>query len=484
MEKDFIVAIELGSSKVTGIAGQKQPDGSISVLAIVKEPSTTFIRKGVVYNIDKTSQCLQDIIKRLEAQLATRITQVFVGVGGQSLRSVRNTISRQLPADTIISQNMVTELVDEDWNVNYDDYKILEVAEQEYRVDTQLQLDPIGIRASKLEGNFLNILQRVSFFQNLNHCFEQANINVADMYLAPLALADAVLTETERRSGCVLVDIGAGTTTVSVYSKNVLRHLAVIPLGSANVSKDLESLAIDEHDAEQMKLKYASAFTENNDIDTTLKYSVNPDHQVESRNFIEVVEARMEEIIENVRYQIPSEYYDKLHGGIIITGGGAMMKDIDKAFSIHTHIEKVRVAKTVNFTVNTRTPELQNSMNSATLNTALALLAKGNINCAGKPINNTLFPEGTDEEETPQKPERKPRSKTEADPGVILTQQEEQKAAEEARRKKEEEERLAREAEEERLRQEAEERRRNSRWNKLKRGAHNFWNNIVSAPDE
>ena len=160
-----------------------------------------------------------------------------------------------------------------------------------------------------------------------------------------------------------------------------------------------------------------------------------------------------------------------------------MMKDIDKAFSIHTHIDKVRVAKTVNFTVNTNIDAVR--QHNATLNTALALLAKGNINCAGKPINNTLFPESNDEEEeVPQKPERKPRSKTEADPGVILTQQEEQKAAEEARRKKEEEERLAREAEEERLRQEAEERRRNSRWNKLKRGAHNFWNNIVSAPDE
>jgi len=406
---------------------------------------------------------------------------VFVGVGGQSLRSVRNTISRELPPDTIISQNMVTELVDEDWNVNYDDQKILEVAEQEYRVDTQLQLDPIGIRANKLEGNFLNILQRVSFFQNLNHCFEQAAINVADMYLAPLALADAVLTETERRSGCVLVDIGAGTTTVSVYSKNVLRHLAVIPLGSANVSKDLESLSIDERDAEQMKLKYASAFTENNDIDTTLKYSVTPDHQIDSRNFIEVVEARMEEIIENVRYQIPSEFYDKLHGGIILTGGGAMMKDIEKAFSIHTHIDKIRVARTVNFTVNSSIDAVKQQ--NATLNTVLGLLAKGNINCAGKAINNNLFDDSNDDD-VPQKPERKPRSKTETDPGVILTQQEEQKAAEEARRKKEEEERLAREAEEQRLREEAEERRRNSKWNKFKRGAENLWHNIVSAPDE
>jgi len=480
-QKDFIVAIEFGSSKITGIAGQKKPDGSISVLAMVKEDSSSFIHKGYVFNIDKTAQCLQSIIKKLEAQLKTRIVQVFVGVGGQSLRSVRNTIGRDLPADSIITQEMVVELMDANWNLDYPEQKILDVAEQEYKIDSHLQMDPVGIRATRLEGNFLNILIRKTFFLNLNRCFEQAGIKVAEMYLAPLALANAVLTEAEKRSGCALVDIGADTTTVSVFWKNVLRHLAVIPLGSNNITKDIASLQMEESDAEQMKLKYASAFTENNDIDTTLKYSVTPDHQIDSRNFIEVVEARMEEIIENVRYQIPSEFYDKLHGGIILTGGGAMMKDIEKAFSIHTHIDKIRVARTVNFTVNSSIDAVKQQ--NATLNTVLGLLAKGNINCAGKAINNNLFDDSNDDD-VPQKPERKPRSKTETDPGVILTQQEEQKAAEEARRKKEEEERLAREAEEQRLREEAEERRRNSKWNKFKRGAENLWHNIVSAPDE
>ena len=169
--KDFIVAIELGSSKVTGIAGQKRPDGSISVLSLVREDSSSFIRKGVVYNIDKTAQCLTSIIKKMETQLHTRITQVFVGVGGQSIRSVKNTIVKDLPADTIITQEMVVELMDGNWGLDYPDQKILDVAEQEYRVDTNLQMDPVGIRANRLEGNFLNILERKAFFQNLNKCF-------------------------------------------------------------------------------------------------------------------------------------------------------------------------------------------------------------------------------------------------------------------------------------------------------------------------
>ncbi len=182
----------------------------------------------------------------------------------------------------------------------------------------QFQLDPVGIQCNRIEGNFLNILQRKSFYANLNKCFETAGINIAELYLAPLALADSVLTEAERRSGCALVDLGADTTTVSVYSKNILRHLAVIPLGANNITKDIASLQMEESDAEKMKLKYASAFTENNDIDNNMKYSIDQDRQVETRKFIEIVEGRLEEIIANVWCQVPEEFCDKLLGGIII----------------------------------------------------------------------------------------------------------------------------------------------------------------------
>jgi len=482
--KDFIVAIELGSSKVTGIAGQKKPDGSISVLALVKEDSSSFIRKGVVYNIDKTAQCLTNMVKKLEAQLKTRITQVFVGVGGQSIRSVKNTVVKDLPADSIITQEMVVELMDTNWNLDYPDQKILDVAEQEYRVDSQLQMDPVGIRASRLEGNFLNILERTSFFQNLNKCFETANIKVADMYLAPLALANAVLTEAEKRSGCALVDIGADTTTVSVFWKNVLRHLAVIPLGSNNVTKDIASLQMEESEAEQMKLKYASAYTDNNDIDPNLKYSIDPERQVESRKFIEIVEGRMEEIIENVRYQIPADYYDKLLGGLIITGGGSNMKNIEQAFVSHTHIDKVRVAKFVNATINSSNEQVK--ARNGMYNTVLGLLAKGDINCAG----NTIDPNGNlfenEEQSTSQTPDRKPRQAYEKETGTIRTAQEEELAAEAQRRQKEEEERLRQEQErlirEEEERQAEEERRRkkeNSFWNKTKK-----WIESLASPEE
>lgn len=476
--KEFIVAIELGSSKMTGIAGQKNLDGSINVLAVVKEPSSSFIRKGVVYNIDKTAQCLTSIIRKLENQLKTGITQVYVGVGGQSIRSVKNVVSKDLPTETIISQDMVIELMDANRNMTYQDQEILDAAVQEYKVGSQFQLDPVGIQANRLEGHFLNILERKSFYRNLNKCFETAGINVAEMYLAPLALADSVLTETEKRSGCALVDIGADTTTVSVYSKNILRHLAVIPLGSNNITKDIATLQMEDSDAERMKLKYGSAYTDNNDIDNDLKYSIDSERQIESRKFIEIVEGRMEEIIENVWYQIPSEYYDKLLGGIILTGGGSNMKNIEKAFINHTHVDKIRIAKSITHTINTTNEEIK--AKNGMLNTVLGLLVKGDINCAGSAINpnGDLF-SSQKQPVHPTNEQRPARQATDIPAGVIRTEAEKQKAEEEKRRQQEEEERIKREEELKKKEEEERIRKENSTWNKLKKGILKFGKSIV-----
>ena len=483
MQKEFIVAIELGSSKMTGIAGRKNLDGSIQVLACVKENSSSFIRKGVVYNIDKTAQCLTNIISRLEKQLKTQITQVYVGVGGQSIRSLRNVISKDLAGETLVTQDMVIELMDANRNMKYPDQEILDAAVQEYKVDSQYQLDPVGIQCSHIEGNFLNILQRKAFNKNLNKCFETANIRIAELFLAPLALADSVLTETEKRSGCALVDMGADTTTVSVYSKNILRHLAVIPLGSNNITKDIASLQMEEQDAEKMKLKYASAFTDNNEIDNNMKYSIDQDRQVESRKFIEIVEGRLEEIIANVWCQVPEEYCDKLLGGIILTGGGSNMKNIEKAFQNYTHIEKIRIARFVTQTITSSIADVtaQNGM----MNTVLGLLAKGDINCAGseKDPNGDLFANQRPVIQPETLAERRARTATETPAGVIRTAEEIRRAEEEARLKKEEEERIAREKAEEEERERQRIKRENSFWNKGWKGLKNFGKKIIEEEE-
>ena len=484
MANEFIVAIELGSSNIRGIAGRKNPDGSINVLAVVTEDSSQCIRKGVVYNIAKTGQCITNIINKLKAQLKREITQVYVGVGGQSIRSVRNVIVKEFPEETMITSEMINELMDANRSMSYPDQEILDAATQEYKVDKQFQIDPVGIKATRLEGNFLNILWRKQFYDDLNTCFDKAGIAIAELYLAPLALADSVLSEAEKRGGCVLVDLGADTTTVSVYHKNILRHLAVIPLGGSNITKDIASLQIEEADAEKMKLQYGSAYTDNSDIDNSLNYPIDDERHVESRKFVDIVEARLNEIIENVWYQVPSEYADKLLGGIILTGGGSNMKNIKKAFQTHTHIDKIRIAKFVTPTI-TSSNKLVNS-HDGRMNTVLGLLVKGDMNCAGGELNSNgdLFGAGKKPGVTTADVHRTPRNPDEIGQGVVLTAAEKAKKEEEARRKREEEERRKREEEERRKREEEEERKRNSPLHKFGRKLKNFFGTMMEPEDE
>lgn len=479
MAKEFIVAIELGSSKITGIAGKKNSDGSISILAVVKEDSTSCIRKGVVFNIDKTVLCLTNIIKKLETTLKTNIARVYVGVGGQSIRSVKNVIIKDLPAETVVTQDMINELMDANRSMTYAEQEILDAATQEYKVDALYQLDPVGIPCSRLEGNFLNILWRKTFYKNLNQCLNKAGVEIAELYLAPLALADAVLTETEKRTGCALIDLGADTTTVLVYYKNILRHLAVIPLGSENITKDITSLLMEDSQAEQMKLKYASAYTDNSDIDDNKKYPIDQDRRVESRKFIEIVESRLQEIIENVFYQIPNEYADKLIGGIILTGGGSNMPNIEKAFTNQAPTEKIRIAKFVNQNINSNLPEI--TAHTGTMNTILGLLTKGDINCAGEEITADLFQSNESKHATPTPaPAKGPRSYTETS-GTGIVQTEEEKEL--LRKKKEEQEEAERKAQEEEQRRIAKEKRENSPVNKLWKSIKNFASKITEEEE-
>lgn len=390
---EFFVAIELGSSVFRGIAGKKNLDGSITVQALVKEDATQCIRKGVVNNIDKTATCLKNIVAKLSKTMKQNISHVYVGVGGQSVRSVRNVIVKDLPTETIVDGDIVDGLMDSNRGMDYPDLEILNVVTQEYKVGNQYVVDPVGIKGTRLEGNFLNIAQRKLFYSNLNEAFDKAGIAIAEIFPAPLVLADNVLSESEKRGGCVLVDLGADTTTVSVYHKSLLRHLAVIPLGGNNVTKDITALKMEEREAELLKLKHGSAYTEIADMDPALTYSIDGERTIESKQLIELVEARVEEIVQNVWHQVPAEFVSKLLGGIILTGGGSNMKNIELAFKKYTHMDKIRKARFVNLAIKSNIADI--NKHDTTLNTIISLLAKGDMNCAGGPIVHQP-PTGTD----------------------------------------------------------------------------------------
>lgn len=341
---DLIVAIELGSSKIAGAVGRKCTDGSLQVLAYAEEPVAGFVRRGVVYNIDKTAQGLSDLINRLEPELnGQTIEQVYVGVGGYTLHSELNSVERTFEEETRVSDAIITDMEETNASMRYPGHNILIMVSQEYKIGNNLLSDPVGVNCTHIEGNYLNVLARTSMMDNTKKSFEIAKVNIADDSIAPLVAADVLLTENERRQGCALIDFGADTTTISIYKGGCLRYLIVIPLGGQNITRDLCSLKLDEQEAERLKREYGLTPPEAADE----RVQLGEDRSVELRQVHEVIEARFEEILANVCHQIEiSGYADKLHAGVVCCGGGINLKGIEGALAQKPQTSKARLART------------------------------------------------------------------------------------------------------------------------------------------
>ena len=402
VEKEIIVAIEFGSSKIRGIAGCKNIDGSIQILDVEQMDARNWIRKGVVYNIDKTEMCLRNITEKLEAELDVHIARVYVGIGGKSLRTRKNTVSRQFATKTIISQELVDSLYRTNKNISYPGYEILDVIPQEYRVGIDMTTEPVGVLSNHIEGTYLNVIAKSEVKEYIVKSVEACGLEIAGFFIAPMALAESVLTETEKRSGCTLVDFGAETTTVAVYKNNLLRHLAVIPLGGNNITMDISSLQMEEEDAESLKVKYGSAFSEQSREELSKNLLINNGRTIEERTLVDIVEAREEEILGNVATQIRnSGFQDKLISGIVISGGAANLKNVDKAVANRIKSEKTRFARIVPLSLSAVRPE--QLVKDGTLNTLLSLLNVGKMNCVeAKAVEGTVEQSAEESEEVRQ----------------------------------------------------------------------------------
>ena len=275
---------------------------------------------------------------------------------------------------------------------------------------------------------------------NIRQCFRQAGYEVADYLLSPLVTANVVLAESEKRAGCALVDFGADTTTVSVYKSNILRHVAVIPLGSSNITKDITSLQIEEEDAEQLKLNYASAYTESTEEeDMNQEYVIDGKCSIRARKLEEIVEARTTEILENVSNQIKlSGYENELNAGFVITGGASRLPNLCKALTAITKIDKIRIAQSGNIELR---DEAQYVTPNGSQNTLIGLLAAGKDNCCKiDPHKSQLSWIQQQEEENEAKKKAEDERKRKED--EIKRQK-----AEEERKKQLEEERIRQEQE-------------------------------------
>ena len=341
--KQFIVAIELGSSHMTGIAGRKTSSGSIDVMAVATKDSRNCIRKGVIYNIDEAASLIRTLVAQLERTLKASVKQVYVGIGGMSVHSVLRTEQYQLGKARKVTQADVDNMLDATRLQDIPRYAIHDVIPQEYEIGVHSTLSPVGMQAEMIEGKFLNIVALKSLQNNIDECFAQAGVKIVDYFLMPLTEADQVLTTNEKQAGCALVNIGFGTTSVSVYKNGLLRYLMVLPLGSNNVTLDIcTSQDVDWNTAEHLKQTYGKAIADTEESDEVVEVSEN--QKIKVSELQAIIEARTREILANVDHQlVESQYSNALRRGMVLTGQGAQLRDMRMACARYLLTNEVRL---------------------------------------------------------------------------------------------------------------------------------------------
>ena len=319
--KQYIVAIEISTSKIVGIVGEKTPSGAVSVEHIESiDISSDCVRRGLVQNVEETKHHVANIIKRLESHISPRtISGVYVGVAGRSLHNIPLEITEELDPNESISEDVINNIIRKCQRSTVEG-EILSVEPRIYELDGKQETrNPIGSFSSQITAKMNLIVAKPLLMRNLKRVFE--SIKVLGYIITPLAVADKILNNDERQLGCMLVDFGAETTTVSIYKNDALRYIATLPMGSRLITLDITNVNVTESNAEALKRSIGNAMG----IDAQKLPVING---VSSKDISNYVEARVGEIRANIVEQLTyanmtSE--DISAGGIILIGGGSRL---------------------------------------------------------------------------------------------------------------------------------------------------------------
>lgn len=342
----IVVGLDIGTTKICAIVGRRSKDNTVEILGIGKAESAG-VTRGVVSNIDKTVQGITQAIDIAASQSNVEIRVVNVGIAGQHIKSLqhRGLITRR-DLNREINRKDIDKLIEDMYNlVMPPGEEIIHVLPQEFTVDNEPGIkDPIGMAGVRLEANFHIISGQVTAVKNIVKCVTKAGLESHELILEPLASSEAVLTEEEKEAGVVLVDIGGGTTDLAIFHEGIIRHTAVIPFGGNSVTEDIrEGCSVMRNIAEMLKTRFGSALAEenkDNEIVCVPGLRGRESKEISVKNLAYVIQARMEEIIEHVYYEIKTSGYEKkMIGGIVITGGGADLKHLPQLVEYVTGLD-------------------------------------------------------------------------------------------------------------------------------------------------
>lgn len=340
--KDVVFALDIGTTKVVALAGRRDEYDRIEILAVSTVESTGVLR-GMVSNIDKTVNAITKAISHVERKCGVQATEVVVGIAGSHIRSIQHRgVHTRENSDMEIGESDIRKLKKDMHKIVLSPGdKIIHVIPQDYTVDNEYGiLDPKGMSGVRLEANFHIITGQHTAFNNIKRCVEKAGLKVTDIILEPIASGKAVLSPDEMEAGVAIVDIGGGTTDLTVIHENVIRHTGVIPFGGSSVTKDIKEGCIVMNDqAEKLKTKFGYAVAEKlmgDQIITIPGIKGREAKELSQKNISRIIQARMEEIFDYVLKELEaSGYYKKLIAGVVLTGGGANLKCVKDLASYH-----------------------------------------------------------------------------------------------------------------------------------------------------
>jgi cell division protein FtsA len=344
-ENPIIVGLDIGTTKICVTVGRRSGSNKVELLGVGKAESAG-VNRGVVANIQKTVTSIREAVAVAEGQSNVDIKVVNVGIAGQHIKSIQHRGILTKNDDDEIGRLDIERLISDMYKlVLPPGEEIIHVLPQEFTIDNEPGIkEPIGMAGRRVEANFHIISGRVTDIKNIKRCVDNSDLEVSELILEPLASSEAVLDEEEKTAGVVLVDIGGGTTDVAIFHEGIIRHTAVIPLGGNIVTEDIrQGCAVLRNQAEQLKVRYGSALADENKENEVIcvpGIRGREAKEISVKNLAFIIQARMEEIIEHVFYEIKaSGYEDKLIAGIVITGGGAQLKHLVQLVEYITGID-------------------------------------------------------------------------------------------------------------------------------------------------
>lgn len=332
-DRNIIVGLDIGTSKVAAIVGEVNDEGEIEVIGIGSSPSRG-LRKGVVVNLESTVQSIQRAVEEAELMAGCQIYAVYAGIAGNHIKSF-NSHGVVAIKDKEVTQGDMDRVIDSARAVAIPaDQKILHILPQEFIIDSQEGIkEPIGMSGIRLEARVHIVTGSVSAAQNIIKCIQRCGLEVEDIVLEQLASCTAVLTEDEKNLGVCLVDIGGGTTDIAVYTDGAIRHTAVIPIAGDQVTNDIAvALRTPTQFAEELKIRHACALTQLADLNEVIEVPSigdRPPRRISRQNLAEIVEPRYEELMALVQQELRrSGFEDMIAAGVVLCGGSSRVEGL------------------------------------------------------------------------------------------------------------------------------------------------------------